>query len=89
MRDAKVHVPNRWSGEKDSVGFAEFLSPAKNWAGALHDDGMEMLELVEGRKTPIDESKLDRRLYLDVQYNPETKTLVNTNISQFSILFTL
>ena len=58
-RDAKDHAPTSWSGDKDSIMFSEFMGSVKNRADALHDGGVEMLELVEGSKIPVEEDKLD------------------------------
>jgi len=46
--------------------FSEFMGSVKNWADALHDGGVEMLELVEGSKNPIEVDQLDFLKYRDI-----------------------
>ena len=65
-RDAKDHPPKQWSGEKDAVSFSEFMSSVKNWADVLHDQGVEMLEYVEGSKAPVEEGELDKVKFPDI-----------------------
>ena len=66
-KDARDHVPKPWSGDKDSISFTEVISSVKNWADALHDKGVEMLELVEVSKVPIEEDKLDVSKHPDIR----------------------
>jgi hypothetical protein len=65
-REAQHHKPQKWSGRKDKIDFIEFSNSVKNWAEALHDDGVEMMEEYEGHAQPIEEAELDTDTYEDI-----------------------
>ena len=67
FREAQYHKPQKWSGRKDKIDFIEFSNSLKNWAEALHDDGVEMIEEYEGQAQPVEESELDTDTYDDIR----------------------
>jgi hypothetical protein len=66
FREAQHHKPQKWSGRKDKIDFVEFSNSLKNWAEALHDDGVNMIEEYEGQANPVEESELDIDTYDDI-----------------------
>lgn len=63
LKDAKDNSPKEWSGDKDKITVTEFMASVKNWVDVLHDEGVEMLEQVEGSRVPIDEDKVDEEKF--------------------------
>ena len=66
FREAQYHKPQKWSGRKDKIDFVEFSNSLKNWAEALHDDGVNMIEEYEGQAQPVEEAELDTDTYEDI-----------------------
>jgi hypothetical protein len=66
FREAQYHKPQKWSGRKDKIDFVEFSNSLKNWAEALHDDGVNMIEEYEGQDQPVEEAELDTDTYEDI-----------------------
>ena len=67
IKDASGYIPRAWTGTTDKTKITEYIDNDKNWADILCDSGVELLELVERNKEPVDERDIDNQLYLDAK----------------------
>jgi hypothetical protein len=47
IKEAASHTPGNWEGKGDKMTFREFSEGVKNWADALTEDGVAMIEAAE------------------------------------------
>ena len=54
VKEAGQHTPSVWEGKGSKVSFKEFSEGVKNWADALSEHGVKILEAVETSQDMID-----------------------------------